>query len=51
MFDHETVILGSVDRPLRSSMKKPKNKDQHSITSETSSKRTRFAVGAEQTSV
>ena len=43
--------LGSVQYPLRSSMKKKKNKDQQSITSETSSKRTRFAMGAEQTNV
>ena len=49
--DHETIIIGSGHYPLRSSLKKPKNKDNHSITSETSSKRTRFAMGAEQTNV
>ena len=37
--------------PLRSSLKKPKNKDTGSITSETSSKRVRYGLGAEQTSV
>ena len=37
--------------PLRSSLKKPKNKDTASITSETSSKRVRYGLGAEQTSV
>ena len=46
-----TETIGSGHYPLRSSLKKKKNKDQHSITSESSSKRTRFAVGAEQTNV
>ena len=48
---HETIILGSGHYPLRSSLKKKKHKDNHSISSETSSKRTRFAMGAEQTNV
>ena len=36
--------------PLRSSLKKPKNKD-HSITSDSSSKRVRYGLGGEQTNV
>ena len=44
-------MLGSAQGPLRSSLKKPKNKDMHSVSSETSSKRVRLSLGAEQTSV
>ena len=43
-------LIGS-QCPLRSSLKKQKSKDLASLTSETSSKRVRYGLGAEQTSV
>ena len=46
------LLLGSTSKgPLKPSLKKPKSKDNASISSETSSKRVRYGLGGEQTSV
>jgi len=42
---------GSIQNPLRSSMKKTKNRDVGSVNSTTSSKKVRIAMGEEQTAV
>jgi hypothetical protein len=44
-------ISGSGHGPLRSSLKKPKNRDLASVSSKSSSKQVRISLGAEQTSV
>ena len=45
-------LVGSISKgPMRSSLKKPKNKDNASIDSTTSSKRVRIQLNQEQSSV
>ena len=44
-------FLGSAHGPLRSSLKKPKNRDVASVSSKSSSKQVRISLGAEQTAI
>jgi len=46
-----STSTGSAHGPLRSSLKKPKNKDIASVSSKSSSKQVRISLGAEQTQV
>ena len=46
------VFAASINNPLRSSLKKPRNKDTVSMTSSASGKKSvRLALGEEQTAV
>ena len=50
--DFLIFLVGSISKgPMRSSLKKPKNKDNASIDSTTSSKRVRIQLNQEQSSV
>jgi len=46
-----TMSSGSGAGPLRSSLKKPKQKDLASVSSKTSSKRVQISIGSEQTAI
>ena len=50
-FFGSSTSTGSAHGPLRSSLKKPKNKDIASVSSKSSSKQVRISLGAEQTTV
>ena len=45
------LTAGSGHGPLRSSLKKPKQRDIASVSSRSSSKQVRISLGAEQTTV
>merc|ERR1711941_66706 len=46
-----TMSSGSGAGPLRSSLKKPKQKDLASVSSKSSSKRVQISIGSEQTAI
>lgn len=46
-----STSTGSAHGPLRSSLKKPKNRDVASVSSKSSSKQVRISLGAEQTAI
>ena len=45
------TVSASINNPMRSSLKKPKNKETASVASAASKKSVRIALGEEQTAV